>query len=573
MKPGVGGSLLLAVRDRCGVVGDATAVAVTLTITEAEGAGFATAWPSGEAMPLASTTNYALGETRANAALLGLGGDGNLSLFTSNSAHIVVDVVGEFHAAGSARSGRYVALVPVRALDTRDNGGLALSRGGTVSVPLPLGVPLDATALAVMLTITSAESAAFVTAYPTGTVRPLASSLNTDHAQQIRTAAQIVPVSAGGLTVFSNVGGHIIVDVAGYFTGPSAPSASTGLFRPVTPTRIVDTRQSVRVSPGGAVLAATVAVTGANAAAIAANITVTESGPSGYVTAWAAQTGQPGTPEVSYDAPGQTVADLGLVAVSTAGIALASTSGTHVVVDLTGWFIGTPLAPTTGPPTNNPPVRVAPTGPTGCLQYVPEPSADGVFQIQIGPFQTVVHIFTAGPKGPIVVVGDSLTVGSATQTARALRAKGWGPICIDAAIARSIKFGGSLLPSGLNAVERIKASDPVWNDPTITWVVALGTNDVGFSTTSAERADQYVHDQLAAIGPNQTYWVNVCTARTDWQYEEAIFNHSISTSGVRVIDWYSASEDQHWTAGDRIHLNTIGYQARADLIANTVQPG
>jgi len=447
---------------------------------------------------------------------------------------------------------------------------VGLPTGGTATVALPVGVPADAAALAVMLTVTSASAAAFVTAYATGTARPFTSSLNTDRPNQTRTATQIVPVSAGGMTVFSNVGGHIVVDVVGYFTGPSSSPASTGLFVPATPVRILDTREASRVSPGGTVVAATAVVTGTSVAAVAANVTVTESGPSGYVTAWAAQTDQPSTPVVSYDTRGQTVADLGLVSVSATGIAVFSTSGTHVVVDITGWFTGFPQSTTTGVPANGAHDRVEPTGPIGCLQTVPTPSSDGIYEIQIGTMQLVVHTFTAGPNGPIVVIGDSLTFGSAAQTARALRTKGWGPICIDATVARSIEFGSSSIPNGLDAAQRIRSSDPVWNDPTITWVVALGTNDVGFSTWSASRAGGYVADQIAAIGPNPIAWMNVSTTRPDWQGQEDVFNHAIRMSGVAVIDWHGVSEHQAWTGGDRIHLTAVGYQARADLLANSL---
>jgi len=39
--------------------------------------------------------------------------------------------------------------------------------------------------------------------------------LNTDKAYQIRTATQIVPVTAQGMNVFSVVGSNIVVDVVG----------------------------------------------------------------------------------------------------------------------------------------------------------------------------------------------------------------------------------------------------------------------------------------------------------------------------------------------------------------------
>ncbi|MSY18641.1 MAG: hypothetical protein F2735_04820, partial [Actinobacteria bacterium] len=190
-KPTASESLLLTVRGRCGVAADATAVAVTVTVTDAAGAGFITAWPSGELMPLASTANYLVGETRANAALLSLGADGNLALFASNSVHIVIDISGEFFTSSAVASGRFVAITPVRAIDTRANAGAALTLNGSVEVALPATVPADASAVEVTITSTRASAAGFVTAYPAGTARPFVSMLNTDAPQQTRTATQI----------------------------------------------------------------------------------------------------------------------------------------------------------------------------------------------------------------------------------------------------------------------------------------------------------------------------------------------------------------------------------------------
>ena len=69
----------------------------------------------------------------------------------------------------------------------------------------------------------------------------------------------------------------------------------------------------------------------------------------------------------------------------------------------------------------------------------------------------------------------------------------------------------------------------------------------------------------AAIGPNPITWMNVRTGRAGWQYQEAMFNQSITSSGVKIIDWYR-SMDASWLAGDRVHLTTAGYQGRADLL-------
>jgi hypothetical protein len=44
--------------------------------------------------------------------------------------------------------------------------------------------------------------------------------LNTDRGGQTRAASSIAPISPGGLSVYSHSGGHVIVDVTGWFTGP-----------------------------------------------------------------------------------------------------------------------------------------------------------------------------------------------------------------------------------------------------------------------------------------------------------------------------------------------------------------
>ena len=63
------------------------------------------------------------------------------------------------------------------------------------------------------------------------------------------------------------------------------------------------------------------------------------------------------------DAKGETAANLAIVPVSPSGIGVNSFGGADLVVDLAGWFVGSPVAPTTGDaPTNvRPPVCIADT--------------------------------------------------------------------------------------------------------------------------------------------------------------------------------------------------------------------
>ena len=75
---------------------DAGAVVLNVTATEAQGAGFVTVFPCGEARPTASSLNYTTGGTIANAVISKVGAGGKVCLYTKKAAHLVVDVNGWF---------------------------------------------------------------------------------------------------------------------------------------------------------------------------------------------------------------------------------------------------------------------------------------------------------------------------------------------------------------------------------------------------------------------------------------------------------------------------------------------
>jgi hypothetical protein len=84
----------------CGVPFSASAaVAMTITVTQPEHAGYFTAWGIGSPQPLASVLNYSAGQTIATTSIIpvqpGTGGNGFM-LYSVASAHVVVDVVGYF---------------------------------------------------------------------------------------------------------------------------------------------------------------------------------------------------------------------------------------------------------------------------------------------------------------------------------------------------------------------------------------------------------------------------------------------------------------------------------------------
>ena len=85
------------IRGRAGVPTTATSVVVNMTATHAQGPGFATAFPTGVTLPVASNLNYIAGTTRANLAVVQIGSNGQISLNAAEtSVDLIVDVMGYF---------------------------------------------------------------------------------------------------------------------------------------------------------------------------------------------------------------------------------------------------------------------------------------------------------------------------------------------------------------------------------------------------------------------------------------------------------------------------------------------
>ena len=110
-----------------------------------------------------------------------------------------------------------------------------------------------ASAVAVNLTaVTGAPG--YWQVYPQGGAQPATSNLNSPAGFPAVAANQaIVTVDpSGGITIFSEAGGDLIIDVVGTYTGSAAPADTAGLFVPMTsPTRIVDTRVAALNPLGG----------------------------------------------------------------------------------------------------------------------------------------------------------------------------------------------------------------------------------------------------------------------------------------------------------------------------------
>ena len=113
----------------------------------------------------------------------------------------------------------YVAQSPVRILDTRPSGlPLAQGESRTLTVAGIGGVPTWANAVVLNLTGTEPTAPTFVTAWPAGVPRPLASSLNLGAGETVPNLV-VVPLGTGGaISLFNNLGRvHLVADVVGWY--------------------------------------------------------------------------------------------------------------------------------------------------------------------------------------------------------------------------------------------------------------------------------------------------------------------------------------------------------------------
>jgi len=337
--------------------GNHRAALVNLTFISTTSDGFLTAWLPRSTLPPSSNINGQGGQVAANASVVPIDADGNLMVFTSITAHVVVDLIGFFDvaASGVATGGRFTQTTPVRAADTRSpasatNVYSTAADGVETLVNVPIagryGITSANSSVAVIVTAISGAGSAggYVVAKPHAGTEPPSSNVNVNGFGDTRANLVVVPLGAdGSIDVRLNNVAHVLVDVVGSFTDGTASSSSTGTYVPLAPTRIVDTRSS---TPFGRMIAgATASVNAAavpdNAFGVTQNIIMVGADGYGYVTAF--PTGLAAVPVVSNGnttAAGQNRSVLSMTVLGAGSSSFYLSIGTHLVVDVTGYFQG-----------------------------------------------------------------------------------------------------------------------------------------------------------------------------------------------------------------------------------------
>jgi len=347
----------LPVAGRAGIPADAVAVAFNVTPANPTTHGYVTVWSGVGNAPNASNLNLNPGDTIPNLVISQLDGSGNVVIFNgSNSAQdIVVDAQGYFPAGSS-----YVPMVPQRYLDTRsgfstvdgqDQGIGALASVGQLNLGVAGRTTIPATgveAAVFNLTAISPSSGGYITAWPTGLVRPNASNLNLNRTLTIPNLV-ISGLGSGKVSIFN--GGvssiDLVADVQGWFPSNSG-------YLALAPARLLDTRSGqstidgqyagTGALAGGGTLDLTVTGRGnlptVAKGAVVLNVTSVQPSRPGYITVWPSGVTQPLASNLNLN-PNTTIANLVIVKIGSNGKVSfynGSTAATDLVVDVQGWL-------------------------------------------------------------------------------------------------------------------------------------------------------------------------------------------------------------------------------------------
>ncbi|TCO57958.1 RCC1 domain-containing protein [Actinocrispum wychmicini] len=325
------------------VPASATAVVLNVTGTDVTNATFITVFPDGDGQPLASNLNLAPGDIRPNLTTVAVSPSGKVRLYNdSGSVDLVADLAGYYAPQQGAG---YTSRVPVRVLDTR-NGTGGVGAGGTVTVDVSTLVPASATAVTFNLTGILPSQFTFVTAWPHGTPRPVASNLNLGPGA---ITPNLVTVTLGQdrkVDLYNDQGViHLLADLAGYY----APGVGDAFFQ-LAPQRVLDTRYDpVAVGPDSRKTVSLGRWLPPTATAVVANLTGTGPTDPTYITMWPTGQGRPNASNLNL-AAGQTAPNLAVAQLDRQSqqVDLYNSQG-HVdlILDLAGYFGAAPAAPCT----------------------------------------------------------------------------------------------------------------------------------------------------------------------------------------------------------------------------------
>lgn len=281
---------------------NATAVVLNVTGTEPTANTFVTVFAGDIKRPGVSTLNLAPRQTRANATTVLLGAGRQVMVYNeAGNTQVIADLAGYYTTGGGSL---YNPQSPIRSLDTRN--GPSVGQGGEAVVDLS-GLSPNVTAVTFNLTGVDASTNTFVTAYPDGTARPLASSLNLGPNEVVPNLVTVQLGSSRKVRLYNDRGNiNLIADLFGVY------DSTTGYkFQPLVPFRFFDSRGDRPLEPG------VIFVMGSdptlNIKAFVGNLTGVDASQPTFLVTWPAPSGTPPFVSNLNLVPGQAAANMFMV--------------------------------------------------------------------------------------------------------------------------------------------------------------------------------------------------------------------------------------------------------------------
>lgn len=253
--------------------------------------------------------------------------------------------------AATTIPGTFNDITPTRILDTRAGVGAPMVKvapRSTLTFNATSGLPGNVGSVALTVTAVAPTSTGWLTVYPSGVTKPLASTLNFTPGRNTPNSTIIDVGTGGNISIFNGSNGtvDVLADLTGWWTAGTVSPDTVGALNTMTPARILDTRDGAG-TPAAALSTTVVPVAGVKGvpatgvSAVAANLTVTESTAAGYLSA-DSEVAQPDARTSNLNFQTNTSrANLVLLLLNpdgTVSVFNGSKGTAHIVIDVLGYF-------------------------------------------------------------------------------------------------------------------------------------------------------------------------------------------------------------------------------------------
>ena len=514
---------------------DATTVLLNVTTVEADQPGYVSAWPCDEPAPSTSIVNFEPGRAIPNMIAVTYTPSG-VCFSASSPVQLVVDVT------TITTAGEVVGIAPQRLLDTRDTTRLAAGEERPIVAAGSPGVPTDASAVGVNVTIVQPSAPGNAVVKPCGSPSN-ASTINYLGGEFVAHFA-FTAMTAGALCVTSTVDTDVIVDTFAYV--PRTSPVFT-----IVPTRALDTRDGTGGTQGAVASGSTarVAVAGANgvpadAGAATVNVVVDGASDLGYLTVWPCDADMPVASTLNLWGGGIRSNQATIKLAGSGELCmqpfLRNGSAVHIVLDVVGYLTGTTTTTLPAPRILPPPSPSGSTGrpsssagtAVGAAQYpVPDGAVivatngnDGAAGTAAAPLRTVVRALQVVPAGGTIVVRGGSYFEKVTVTKR---------VTIQAWPGETVWFDGSV--------------------PTAGWVADGDDWRLDGWTTEFDSSPTFTR---GAPDATEAYWGFVNSAYPMAAHPDQLFVDSVAMQQVGSRGAVVANTFYHDRAANRLYLGT-----------------